>query len=179
MRWKVVTLSGVVAILCAAALFVGNTGNKESAKQEAGTIKQMVQDFSTRKATAASASITSTQLIVTGEDSKEAAYDLPEDEFFLSIAPYEESTHPCAIHSLTGCQGEMTDKEFIVTINDADGKVVLDKAAMKSQSNGFIDLWLPRDQTYRITVEHEGKTAESEISTYKQDNTCLTTMQLG
>lgn len=148
-------------------------GKKEPVVLESQDIKQLVHEYSIGSLKDQSASITSNQLIV--NDS--IFYDLPENEFFVSVAPFIEETHPCAIHSLTGCQGEMTDKEFNVYIDDMNGNVILDQA-LKSQSNGFIDLWLPRDKTYRITIEHEGKIAESEISTYQNDNTCITTMQL-
>lgn len=77
-------------------------GSSQAASQD---IKQMVADFSSRILTAESASITSTQLIVDSGGSNEAVYGLPEDEFFLSVAPYVQNTHPCATHSLTGCQG--------------------------------------------------------------------------
>ncbi|MNP57273.1 hypothetical protein D3C76_1520860 [compost metagenome] len=112
-------------------------------------------------------------------DGKSASYSLPEDEFFVSIAPYVNKTHPCAIHSLTGCQGEMTEEEFSVSVQDAEGNQVMDKQTVKSQPNGFIDLWLPRDKTYNVTIEQDGKKAESEISTFEQNDTCVTTMQLG
>jgi hypothetical protein len=146
---------------------------------DAQSIKQLVHGFSMRSITAESASISSTQLIVKEDETVSTTYDLPEDEFFVSIAPYLNNTHPCAIHSLTGCQGELVEKEFYVTVIDPEGHPVLDKQAMKSQPNGFIDLWLPRDQTYQVTVEHDGKKAEAEISTFIEDDTCITTMQLG
>lgn len=88
-----------------------------------------------------------------------------------------ENTHPCATHSLTGCQGELTDDEFKVYIEDSEGNVIVDQE-MKSLSNGFIDLWLPRDKQYNVTIEQDGKTAKSVLSTFKSDNTCVTTMQL-
>ncbi|OBZ14389.1 hypothetical protein A8L34_10630 [Bacillus sp. FJAT-27264] len=176
MRWKTLAVAGVIVVALGTYLFASNAGNKGN--DETVDIKQLVQDFSTRKATATSASITSKQLVVTNEGAKDVAYDLPDNEFFLSIAPYIEQTHPCAIHSLTGCQGELTDQEFNVTINDSEGNSVIEKTAMKSQSNGFIDLWLPRDQSYHIIVEREGKIAESVISTFENDNTCVTTLQL-
>ena len=71
----------------------------------------------------------------------------------------------------------MVEKEFDVYIEDTEGNVILDKK-MTSQLNGFIDLWLPRDKTYRIKIEHKGKMVESEFSTFKNDGTCITTMQL-
>ncbi len=78
---------------------------------------------------------------------------------------------------MTGCQGELSEKEFDVYIEDMERNVTLDET-LKSQSNGFIDLWLPRDKTYRITITHDGKRVESEVSTFESDGTCITTMQL-
>lgn len=137
----------------------------------------MVQDYSVGKLSAKSASITSSQLIVDSDTAGSKTYDLPKDEFFVSIAPYVKQTHPCEIHSLTGCRGEMSEQEFQVNVTDAEGNPVLDQKMM-TQANGFIDLWLPRDQTYRVEVSHDGKTAESEISTFDGDQTCITTLQL-
>jgi len=78
---------------------------------------------------------------------------------------------------LTGCQGELVEEEFDVLIEDEDGNVVLEDTLM-SQTNGFIDLWLPRDKTYQVTIMQEGKTAELELSTFEGDDTCIATMQL-
>lgn len=78
---------------------------------------------------------------------------------------------------MTGCQGELVEKEFDVYIEDEDGNVVVDEK-MKSQQNGFIDLWLPRDKKFQIRIGSEGKSVESEISTFENDPTCITTMQL-
>jgi len=71
----------------------------------------------------------------------------------------------------------MVEEEFDVYIEDMDGNVIVDET-LKSQPNGFIDLWLPRDLKYQVTIEHNGKQVESEISTYENDATCITTMQL-
>lgn len=78
---------------------------------------------------------------------------------------------------MTGCQGELTEQEFSVYIEDTDGNMIVDQT-MKSQSNGFIDLWLPRDKKYSVTIEQDGVKAKAELSTFKSDNTCVTTMQL-
>ena len=122
------------------------------------------------------ASITSHELIV-NDNGKETTFDLPSDEFFVSIAPFVETTHPCAIHSLTGCQGELVEKDFDVHIQDGDGNVVVDET-ITSLENGFIDLWLPRDKNLQVKITHDDKTVESNISTFEGDNTCITTMQL-
>ena len=78
---------------------------------------------------------------------------------------------------MTGCRGEMANEEFNVYIEDSEGNVIVDKT-MKSQSNGFIDLWVPRDKEYHVTIAQDGKTVESDFSTFESDNTCITTMQL-
>jgi len=80
-------------------------------------------------------------------------------------------------HSLTGCQGELVEEEFDVYIEDTQGNVVVNET-MKSLKNGFIDLWVPRDKTYQITIKHGDKTVKSEFSTFENDGTCITTMQL-
>jgi|SRR5690625_2003841 len=123
-----------------------------------------------------SASINSHELIVQ-EDGKEKVYALPEDEFFVSIAPFKTETHECAIHSLTGCQGELVEEDFHVTVTNEEGERVIDEK-MKTFANGFIDLWLPRDQNFDVTIEQDGQIAQQEISTFKGDYTCITTMQL-
>ena len=165
--------------LLSIVLLVACSSEDETSSVINGTedLKQLVQDFSTDKITGGSASISSKELIITNEDNSTTAYNLPEDEFFVSIAPYIETTHPCAIHSLTGCQGELVNEEFDVYIEDTDGNVVLDQT-MKTESNGFIDLWLPREKSYQVKITYGEKSVESEISTFENDNTCITTMQL-
>lgn len=124
-----------------------------------------------------SASISSTELIIKNEDESQETYDLPDDEFFVSIAPFKNQTHACDIHSLTGCQGELVDADFDLLIKNEDGETVVDET-MNSGKNGFIDLWLPREDTYDVQIQHDGKEVASEISTFDEDNTCITTMQL-
>ncbi len=71
----------------------------------------------------------------------------------------------------------MVEVEFEIFIVDTDGNVVVDDK-ITSLSNGFIDFWLPRDKTYNITIKHDDMMVESEFSTFEDDGTCITTMQL-
>ena len=130
---------GLVAVALGVYFFVINGESNEPLEKETGNIKESVHDYSVGNIKKQTASITSQQLIVTDRDEKQLTYDLPEDEFFVSIAPYVEETHPCSIHSLTGCRGEMSNKEFDVYIEDTEGNAILDQT-LKTQSNGFIDL---------------------------------------
>lgn len=173
MKLKITMLTLLVAIVLVACSSNEKNLTKENETQN---IKELVHEYSIGNIKNQSASITSRQLVVTDKKNK-LVYDLPGDEFFVSIAPYIDQTHPCTNHSLTGCQGEMSEKEFNIYIKDIDGDLILDEK-MKSQSNGFIDLWLPRDKKYHITISHNGKKVESAFSTFEWDGTCITTMQL-
>ncbi|QVY61999.1 CueP family metal-binding protein [Cytobacillus gottheilii] len=174
MRKKAIILG--MALVAAAIIFLVSNVEYE-VKEETIDIKELVKDYSTSDMGEDSASITSHDLIVAKSDGSEHSYELPKDEFFVSIAPYINETHPCALHNLTGCQGEMANEEFAVYIEDKEGNAVVDEV-MKSHDNGFIDLWIPRDQTYKISIAYKGKKADSTISSFKGDHTCITTMQL-
>src|SRR5699024_7812999 len=67
-----------------------------------------------------SASINNKDLIVQ-DGGEEDIYNLPEDEFFISVAPYLTYTFPCKFHSLTGGQGELVNEEMHVKIKDEQG----------------------------------------------------------
>lgn len=171
MKKSIIIGIGLIFVLLLAACG-GNASNESEAKD----IKEKVHEYSVGNFKDVSASITSSELIVT-ENNKETSYKLPKEEFFVSIAPYIDTTHPCDNHSLTGCQGELVEKEFDVFVQDEEGRVIIDEK-MTSLENGFIDLWLPRNETFHVKIEHNGKSSKSEISTFDGDNTCITTMQL-
>lgn len=88
-----------LAILLTIAVLVGcnKAGRNEEAslkEKELEQIKEFVSDYSLGTIKNESASITSEHLIVKKSNGDEEIYDLPEDEFFVSIAPYVNETHP-------------------------------------------------------------------------------------
>ncbi|WHP30220.1 copper-binding periplasmic metallochaperone CueP [Trabulsiella odontotermitis] len=122
-----------------------------------------------------SASVTSTTLKLSDGGQ---TYMLPLGEkFYLSAAPYENQTHPCFNHSLSGCQGEMPNATFDVKVTDNKGNTVIQKK-MTSHQNGFIGLWLPRNMEGSIEVSYNGKKAVHPITTKDDSQTCLTELQL-
>lgn len=94
MKVKTIMVAFLAVFLLAAC--GGKTSDEGSPVKEKapGDIKALVNDYSAGKVKAKNASITSEQLIVTEDNGKEIAYDLPGDEFFVSIAPYVTQTHP-------------------------------------------------------------------------------------
>ena len=95
----------------------------------------------------------------------------------VAIAPYLTSTHPCENHYMSGCQGELSNVPVKVYGKTKDGLVVVDKT-MTTMDNGFLELWLARDLEIDLTIEMNGKRSTRTITTDKNSNTCITTMQL-
>jgi|SRR5690625_525471 len=168
----------IVACLMIFSLIACQSEEHQRGEIDDGTdIKALVEAYNNGDIRSKSASVTARELIITKEDGSEMSYDLPDDEFFVSIAPYRDETHACTYHSLTGCQGEMAHTDFQVLIKDKDGNVFINKM-MNSGANGFLDVWLPRHDSFDVQITYDDETVESELSTFDDDKTCITTMQL-
>ena len=106
-----------------------------------------------------------------------ATVDLPADEMVVAIAPYVDQTHPCEVHYMSGCQGELVDVPVDVVARLPNGTVLVDET-MRTMSNGFIELWLPRGQDIALTLSAQGRSIDGVIGTHNHSNTCITTLQL-
>ena len=80
----------VIALLAAC----GSKDEKTVTEKETANIKELINNFSTGKISDQSASITSHELQVTKGDGSQEVYDLSKEDFFVSIAPYINETHP-------------------------------------------------------------------------------------
>ncbi|MCB7137332.1 CueP family metal-binding protein [Cellulosimicrobium marinum] len=119
-----------------------------------------------------------TLLLTDADGDDETTLDLPDDAFYLSVAPYVEQTHPCTFHSLTTCQGELGGQDVRVTVVDtATGETLVDEDT-RLEDNGFVGYWLPRDVEAQVRVEAQGRTGQTVVTTAVDDPTCLTTVQL-
>lgn len=116
--------------------------------------------------------------LLLSDGEQEFELGLPDDDFYLSFAPYVNQSHDCFYHSLTTCQGELTDEPVDVTIVDkATGEVLVDEQAT-TFANGFVGYWLPRDIDATLQVSYGDLSAETDFSTGEDGATCLTTLQL-
>lgn len=119
------------------------------------------------------ASIKAQELIIEDGNTK-IRLEVPENLFYISMAPYIESIHPCGNHSLVTCRGEIKNELFDVLIKNNDGETIYSKQ-VKSMDNGFIGVWLPSNINGAITVQYNGLKAETTFSTSPLGNTCITT----
>ena len=110
---------------------------------------------------------------------QEFSLDMPEDRFYLSVAPYVDQTHECFNHSLTTCMGELGSKGVQVQILDeTNDKVLVADETRTTFKNGFVGFWLPRDIEGSIRVTYAGKTGVADFATGEAAPTCLTTLRL-
>ena len=117
-------------------------------------------------------------VVVTDGQGREARLPMPEDQVYVSVAPYVDQTHECHFHSLTTCVGELGDESVDVMLTGADGEVLVDETR-RTYDNGFVGLWVPRDLDATLTITHDGRTGTAPITTRDPDDpTCVTTLQL-
>ncbi|MEX5257407.1 CueP family metal-binding protein [Kocuria arenosa] len=115
--------------------------------------------------------------VVLDDGTTETTLPMPEDRFYLAVAPWTTTTHECFSHSLSGCQGELVGEDFDVRITDDSGAVLVEES-VTSYENGFVGFWLPKDITGTLEISSEQGRAESGFATTRDSPTCLTTMQL-
>lgn len=187
---KVATLTGVFVLLLTGCSSVEATSESTAAGDEeffathdlAGMeIVEMIDHLDRlgvqERSTDYMASIRPDEVVFT-DGQQELAVEMPQDLFYLSIAPYVSQTHDCFYHSLTTCQGELVGQDLEVRIvDDATGEVLVDEQVTTFE-NGFAGFWLPRDVEGSIEVEYDGLTSDVDFSTSDEGATCLTTLQL-
>lgn len=123
------------------------------------------------------ASVRPDEVVLTDDENNQASMPLPDDQFYVSIAPYASQTHDCFFHSLTTCRGELANESVQITITAADG-TELAAGTYTTNDNGFVGLWLPRDIAGTITITAGERTVSAPIATGVDDPTCITTLQL-
>lgn len=185
------TVAALAAVAVAAA---GCTAQAPQADQLAGSTiadehglagldaRQMIERLDAtpvaQRSTDLIASVQPDELVLTSGDRTQSV-PMPNEEFYLAVAPYDSRTHECYFHSLTTCLGELRNEQVQVTVTDrATGATVVDDD-VTTFDNGFVGIWLPRGLDGEITVEHDGRRATAPISTSNPDDlTCLTSLRL-
>lgn len=93
MKLKIL-LAILFTVVLAGCGSIGSNNDASLQENEVENIRELVRDYSSGNKKNESASITSQQLIVKKSNGDEVAYDLSEEDFFVSIAPYVDQTHP-------------------------------------------------------------------------------------
>lgn len=121
--------------------------------------------------------VTSEAIVFKFPDGQQSSVALPAKQMVVAIAPYVNQTHPCKTHYMSGCQGELVNTSVNVLIKNQAGKTVMNKT-VKTLPNGFLELWLDRNQTYRVSLKSGAKTTTGVLSTHAGSDTCVTSLRL-
>jgi len=121
--------------------------------------------------------VTYTQLIIEYPNNTNAFIPIPENQMYVVIAPYIETTHACETHYISSCQGELKETEFDLIIKEKDGAIFFD-GSMTSLKNGFIELWLPKNNEFDLSIFLNSQKVQLNINTFETGITCITTAKL-
>ena len=120
------------------------------------------------------ASVMPDQLVLSSA-TEEISLELPDDAFYLSIAPFVSQTHECHFHSLTTCVGELSNEDVHVKIIDDAGDVLVDEARTTlitvCRGSGTAG------STGTIEMSYDGMTGTSDFSISDGSATCITDLQ--
>jgi hypothetical protein len=96
-----------------------------------------------------------------------------ESWFFTSIAPYQNETHECYYHVIR-CMAEMTNAQIFYSIEEVDGSFFI-QGRGDTGNNGFLDIYLPLNRTFQMSINVNGLKGEVTITTFPDSPTCITT----
>ncbi len=177
-KLKIISVMGILFAGLSLWYFTIPHGTEEILNQlniETRDIKEIVNNLDQRidEPNNVGARITGDKLYLY-DNEKEYSRDLPTDSFFVSIAPYINEVHPCTIHNLVSCRGEIFNQIVRVRVVNENNQIIIDENRA-TQANGFIGIWLPKGINATLSVEYDGLFVESPISTFSESDTCITT----
>ncbi|GGL95204.1 hypothetical protein GCM10010840_36620 [Deinococcus aerolatus] len=166
-------------ILASAAWLAAAQSATPSAAQLRGLTPQqaLAQANQWRSAGGLQSYLTSDAVMFEFPGGKRSRVALARQQMVVAVAPYVNQTHSCKTHFMSGCQGELVNTPVRVLVRNQAGKTVLDRR-MRTLPNGFVELWLDRNQTYRVSLTSGGKAAAGTLTTHAGSDTCVTTLRL-
>src|SRR5690606_27518274 len=139
----------LLAALAAAPLVLAGCSASPSAAEEllaahdlpGGTAREVIDALEAlpleERPTDLMASVGTHVLTLSDASEREATLDLPEEELYISVAPFVTGTHECYFHSLTTCRGELAEEELSVRVENTSGEVLIDEPRTTAP-NGFL-----------------------------------------
>jgi hypothetical protein len=99
------------------------------------------------------------------------------DMFWLSVGPYQNNTHSCVNHNVLSCEAEFKGKNIIFHIKSQDSSFEMNGSGFTT-SQGWLDLYLPKNQKYIAEFEVEGLKGSGILTTSPDSPTCISTIQV-
>lgn len=121
--------------------------------------------------------VTTKEAVFEFPDGRVVKKSLPNDLFYMAVAPFVNGTHTCETHYPSSCDGEMKEKQFTVSAVDENENSVFN-GNITSLKNGFIELWLPRNKNIKLSISYSGLNGTETLPTKDDSRTCITTIRL-
>jgi len=99
------------------------------------------------------------------------------DVFYLSVGLYQNETHPCFTHDVFGCEAEFKGEEVTFHIKAQDSSYEIYGSGFTT-AKGFLDLYLPKDQTYSAEFKVRNLNGSGVITTTQGSPSCITTIRV-
>jgi hypothetical protein len=97
--------------------------------------------------------------------------------FYLSVGLYQNETHPCFNHDIVKCKAEFKGEEVTFYIKSYNSSYEIHGSGFTT-AQGFLDLYLPKDQTYFAEFEVKDLEGSGVITTTQDSPTCITTIRI-
>ncbi|WP_460049820.1 CueP family metal-binding protein [Spirochaeta dissipatitropha] len=110
-------------------------------------------------------------------DGERISFPLDEDRMYIAVAPFLDMTHPCDVHYLSSCSGELKNRDMNIVLINEDGDIV-QNSRISTARNGFFEIWIDRDAVYTLEIEMDGAIGSGTISGTSGSRTCVTDIQL-
>jgi hypothetical protein len=99
------------------------------------------------------------------------------DMFWLSVGPYQNNTHTCIDHNVLSCDAEFKGKNIMFHIKSQDSSFEMNGSGFTT-SQGWLDLYLPKNQKYTAEFEVEGLKGSGILTTAADSPTCISTIRV-
>ena len=97
--------------------------------------------------------------------------------FYVAVAPYVTTTHPCTYHAKGSCQAELKNTVLRFWLRSTDGRVNR-AGSVRAGGDGFVEWWLPHNKEYVVTFAYDGRRGTGSFVSFPKSATCITTIQL-
>lgn len=98
---------------------------------------------------------------------------LPDEWFYVAVAPYTEEPVDCFNRSLTAGVGELRNLPLNAHVVETGSGRVLAGRERRTTDSGFVGFWLPRETSGTITLSHGELGGSVDFSTHDDGPTCL------
>ena len=97
--------------------------------------------------------------------------------FYLSIGLYQNETHECFYHNVSGCEAEFKTESVAFHIKSQNSSYEVHGLGFTT-TKGFFDFYLPKNETYFAEFEVKDLKGSGILTTNPDSPSCITTIRV-